>query len=70
MIYSVEINDKSDTGKSLIVFLRSLAKTSKEIQLMETVEDNELLAKMLAAKKSGRAGKNEIRKTLKSIISK
>ena len=43
MTYSVEINDKSKTGKSLIVFLKSLAQTSKDIQLIEVVEDDAFL---------------------------
>lgn len=70
MIYSLEIDEKSATGKSLIVFLKSLTKASKGIKLMETVEDDELLEKMLAAKKTGRVSKNEVRKTLKNITGK
>ena len=70
MTYSVEINDKSKTGKSLIVFLKSLAQTSKVIQLIETVEDDALLEKMLLAKKSGRVSKGEVLKSLNSILAK
>lgn len=70
MTYSLEIDDSSSTGKNLIAFLKSLAKTSKGIHLLETVEDDELLVKMLAAKKSGRVSKKEISKTLNKIIGK
>ena len=70
MTYSVEINDKGSTGKSLIALLKSLSKSSKDILLHETVEDNALLKKMLVAKKSGKVSKSEISKTLKSIIDK
>lgn len=68
MIYSVEIDDQSRTGKSLISFLKDLSKSSKAIRLIETVKDDELLAKMLRSKKSGRSSRKEINQTLKAIL--
>ncbi len=70
MIYSVEIDDQSATGKSLISILKDLAKTSKGIRLMETVKDDELLTEMFRSRKSGKAGKKEVLQTIKNILAK
>ncbi len=70
MVITVEIDDKTKTGKSLLHLLKDLSKTSEGIHFMETVEDNELLEQMKISARSGRATKKEVRQTLKSILEK
>ena len=70
MTYTIEIDASNKTAKNLVSLLKDLSKTMKGIHLIETVNDDELLSKMLASKKSGRATKEEINKTLKSILKK
>ena len=70
MHYTVEIDDSTQTGKSLVDFLKNLSKSTKGIHLIETGEDNELLDKMKKSIKSGRATKQEVNKTLKAILGK
>ena len=70
MHYTVEIDDSTQTGKSLVDFLKNLSKSTKGIHLIETIEDNELLDKMKKSIKSGRATKQEVNKTLKAILGK
>ena len=67
MVFTVEIDDKSKTGKSILHLLKDLSKTSSGIHFIETVEDNELLGKMKRSLKSGMASKQEVNKTLKAI---
>ena len=68
MVFTVEINDKSKTGKSILHLLKDLSKTSGDIHFIETVEDNELLDKMKRSLKSGKANRQTVNKTLKGII--
>ena len=68
MVFTVEINDKSKTGKSILHLLKDLSKTSGDIHFIETVEDNELLDKMKRSLKSGKANRQTVNKTLKAII--
>ena len=68
MVFTVEINDKSKTGKSILHLLKDLSKTSGDIHFIETVEDNELLDKMKRSLKSGKASRQTVNKTLKGII--
>ena len=70
MHYTVEIDDSTQTGKSLVDFLKNLSKSTKGIHLIETIEDKELLDKMKKSIKSGRATKQEVNKTLKAILGK
>ena len=70
MVITVEIDDKTKTGKSLLHLLKDLSKTSEGIHFMETVEDNELLEQMKVSAHSGRATKKEVRQTLKTILEK
>ena len=67
MVYTIEIDDKSKTGKSILQLLKDLAKTSPDIHFIETVEDNELLEKMKRSIKSGKANRRDVNKTLKAI---
>ena len=69
MIFTVEIDDKSETGKSILHLLKDLSKkTSAGIHFIETVEDNELLKKMKRSLKSGKSGEQEVNKTLKATF--
>ncbi len=68
MLYTVEIDSSTHTGKSLVDIIKNLSKSTKGIHLIETVEDNELLGKMKRSLKSGKASRQEINKTLKNII--
>ena len=68
MVFTVEINDKGKTGKSILHLLKDLSKTSSDIHFIETVEDDELLEKMKRSLKSGRASGQTVNKTLKAII--
>ena len=70
MLFTVEIDDTSKTGKSIIHLLQDLSKTVKGIHVIETLEDDILLAKMKQSLKSGKVGKEEINKTIKSILEK
>ena len=70
MVYTVEIDDKSEMGKSVLHLLKGLSKTSKGIHFIETIEDNELLARMKTSLKSGRASRLQVNKTLKNILGK
>jgi hypothetical protein len=67
MVYTLEINDKGKTGKSILQLLRDLSKTNPDIHFLETVEDDELLEKMRRSLKSGKASRVEVNKTLKAI---
>ncbi len=68
MHYTVEIDDNTQTGKSLVNFLKSLSKSTKGIHLIETVEDKGLLEQMKKSAKSGKASRAEVNKTLKAIL--
>ena len=68
MVFTVEIDDKSKTGKSILHLLKDLSKTNSDIHFIETVEDDELLEKMKRSLKSGRASRQTLDKTLKAII--
>jgi len=68
MVFKVEIDDKSKTGKSILHLLKDLSKTSNDIHFIETVEDNELLKKMKKSLNHGKSGKREVEKTLKAIL--
>jgi hypothetical protein len=70
MVVTVEIDDKTKTGKSLLHLLKGLSKTSEGIHFIETVEDNDLLNDMKVALKSGKSSKRTVTKTLKSILEK
>jgi hypothetical protein len=70
MLITVEIDDKTQTGKSILHLLKDLSKTSKGINFIASVEDNELLEAMKRATKSGRSSKKELRKTIDAILSK
>jgi hypothetical protein len=67
MVFTVEIDDKSKTGNSILQLLKDLSKTSGDIHFLETVEDDVLLEKMKRSLKSGKASKQEVSKTLKAI---
>jgi hypothetical protein len=41
-VITVEIDNKTKTGKSLLYLLKDLSKTSDGIHFIETVEDDEL----------------------------
>lgn len=68
MAITVEIDDKSKTGKSIIHLLKDLSKTNSSIHFIETVEDDELLDKMKRSLKSGKASRQTVNKTLKALI--
>ena len=70
MLITVEINDQSKTGKSILHLLKDLSKTSSDIHFIETVEDDDLLEKMKKARKSGKVSRQTVDKTLKAIIEK
>ena len=68
MVFTVEIDDKSKTGKSILHLLKNLSKSSSDIHFIKTIEDNELAEKMKHSLKSGKASKQTVNKTLKAII--
>jgi hypothetical protein len=70
VVITVEIDDTTKTGKSLLYLIKDHSKTSSGIQFIETVEDNELLEKMKQSALSGRASKKEVKQTLQRILSK
>lgn len=70
MVFSVEINDKGTTSKSLIALIKSLSKSSNEIHIMESIEDDDLLEKMLLAKKSGKVNKKDVIDSINKILAK
>ena len=70
MVVTVEIDDKTKTGKSILHLLKGLSKTSEGIHFIETIEDDELLSNMKIAVKSGKASKRTVTQTLKSILDK
>jgi len=58
MVITVEIDDKSKTGKSVLQLLKDLSKSSDSIHFVETVEDDELLKEMNHSLSSGRVSKS------------
>jgi hypothetical protein len=68
MLITVEIDDKSKTGKSVLHLLKDLSKTNSDIHFIKTVEDDDLLDKMKSSLKSGKASRRTINKTIKAII--
>ncbi len=70
MVVTVEIDNKTKTGKSLLHLLKGLSKTSEGVHFIETIEDDELLSDMKVALKSGKSSKRTVTKTLKSILVK
>jgi hypothetical protein len=72
MKHLIEINDSSDTGKSLVNLLRQLAKQDSSISFPEKnipeVEDPGLLEAMLKAKTSGEASEEEVLQTIANIL--
>ena len=57
MVITVEINDSSKTGKSILQLLKDLSKSSDSIHFVETVEDDELLKEMNQSLSSRRVSK-------------
>jgi hypothetical protein len=68
MVITVEIDDKSKTGKSVLQLLKDLSKSSDSIHFVETVEDDELLKEMNRSLSSGRVSKSIVSRTLKTIL--
>ncbi len=68
MVITVEINDSSKTGKSILQLLKDLSKSSDSIHFVETVEDDELLKEMNQSLSSGRVSKNVVNRTIKTIL--
>lgn len=70
MLHTIEIDDSTGTGKSLIALLRDLAKTNKGIRIEETEEDGELFSAMTASISSGIASREEADKVLRELRGK
>jgi len=70
MLHTIEIDDSTGTGRNLIALLRDLAKSNKGIHVMETEEDDELLASMKDALASGIAERSEVDAALKEMRGK
>jgi hypothetical protein len=68
MVITVEIDDKSKTGKSILQLLKDLSKSSDSIHFIDTVEDKELLQDIKQALKSGRISKSIVSGTIKTIL--
>lgn len=74
MKHLIEINDESDTGKSLIHLLKNLAKSDHSVcfveSIAEEIEDDQLLKMMAEANNTGDVDEKEIFKTISEIIKK
>jgi len=68
MVFTVEIDDKNKATKTVLQLLKDLSRTNPDIHFIDSVEDDILLEKMKRSLKSGKASKQDINKTLKSIL--
>jgi len=72
MKHLIEIEDSSETGKSMIHILQNLAIQDHSISFLsnepEEVEDDELLKLMLVAENSGEINEGDVLKTLAKTL--
>jgi hypothetical protein len=69
---TIQVNERTKAGKVLIETARIMAEKFKGIEFVQDtdVNDQQLLKKMLAARKSGIVSRRQIMETLDGIIEK
>ena len=69
---TIQVNERTKAGRALIETARVMAGKFKGIAFVQDsdVDDQVLLKKMLAARKSGEIGREKVMATLKGIIEK
>lgn len=69
---TIQVNERTKAGRALIETARVMAEKYNGIELVQDgeIEDPLLLKKMLAARKSGITGLNQVMETLNGIIEK
>ena len=69
---TIQVNERTKAGKALIETARVMAEKHKGIEFVgdEEIDDLQLLRRMLAARKSGIADREQVLNTLNTIIAK
>ncbi|MCX8490447.1 MAG: hypothetical protein ORN54_05210 [Cyclobacteriaceae bacterium] len=64
MTYTLNINEKTKEGKSILAMLKLLAEKSESISVLEEVEDKPLAKLIAEGRKSGLADTNRVMKKM------
>ena len=69
---TIQVNERTKAGKALIETARVMAEKYKGIEFIQDsdTDDQDMLKKMLAARKSGMVSRDQVLDTLTSILEK
>jgi len=69
---TIQVNERTKAGKALIETARVMAEKYKGIEFIQDsdTDDQDMLKKMLAARKSGMVSRDQVLGTLTSILEK